>query len=113
MRDAFDVNAARSYIGRHHDAIVAFLEALQRLIALALCAVAMDASCLDATVDQLLRQTVGAVLGSCEYEERALLLFEHVLQKAELPILLHFVEMQVDRVDRLAHRPDLYADRVL
>ena len=51
---------------------------------------------LDAAVDQLLGQPVGAVLGAGEHQERALLLFEHDLQQAELAILLDFVDVQID-----------------
>ncbi len=42
VRDSFHVNAAGRHIGRHQHPIVAVLEAAQRLVALALAAVAVD-----------------------------------------------------------------------
>ena len=43
VRDAFDVDAARGDVGRDQHAVVPVLEALERLVALALAAVAVDA----------------------------------------------------------------------
>src|SRR5437763_12638602 len=88
MRDAVYVNASRRDIGRDHHAIMPLLEAVQRLVALALRAVAVDARRLHAPVDELLREPIRAVLGSREYEERALLVSQHRLEQPKLSILL-------------------------
>ena len=53
--DAFYVNAARGDVGRHQNAIVAVLEATQRLGALVLAAVAVDGGGLHAVARQFLR----------------------------------------------------------
>jgi len=55
VRDAFDVNAAGGDVGGHQDAIVAFLEAAQRLVALVLAAVAVDGGGLHAFAGEGLR----------------------------------------------------------
>ena len=48
VSDVIYMNASRSHIGCHENPIVALLESSQRVIALALCAVAMDARCVKA-----------------------------------------------------------------
>ena len=58
MGDSFDVNAARSDVGRHHDAIMAFLEALQRLVAMT-------------AIQFVLFEPVGMVQGNDEIKDAA------------------------------------------
>ena len=72
--DPFDVNAAGGHIGGHQDAILAFLESAQRLVALVLAAVAVNGRGLDAARAQFLGEAVGAVLGAGEDQERAFFL---------------------------------------
>src|SRR5438132_11689624 len=53
------------------------------------------------------------MLGSREDQEGALLLLQHVLEEAELTILLHFVKVQVDAVDGLGNGTDRHTDGIL
>src|SRR3954451_5681680 len=113
VRDALDVNAAGGDISGDQDAVVAFLEALQRLVALALAAVAVDRGGLEAALGEPLGQAIGAVLGAGEDEERTLLIAEHLLEQRLLAGLLDLVYVQVDLLVGLAGGADFDADRVL
>ena len=66
-----DVDAARRDVGRHEHAVLAALEALERLGALALGAVAVDALGIDALAHEPAGQPVGAMLGAREDERVA------------------------------------------
>ena len=112
VRDPFHVYPAGCDIGRHQHPIVSLLEPAQRVIALVLAAVAVDCRALYASARELLRQPVGAELGTGEYQERTLLLAQHAFEQPQLSILFHFVKMQIYLLDRLRSRTDGNAHRV-
>jgi hypothetical protein len=69
MRDALDVEAACSNVGGDHDRMMAAPEALERLLALALSAVAVQARHFVASPLELLSKFLGAVFRSSEYQD--------------------------------------------
>ena len=71
VRNAIDVNTARRHIGCDQHAIVIFLEALQRLVALCLRAAAVNAGDFRTIAGKLLCQTIGAMLCTRKDQERA------------------------------------------
>src|SRR5689334_2216441 len=79
VRDTLHVNTARRDVGRDQDSVVALLEALQRLHALVLAAIAVDGSALEAGLPQLARELVRAMLGARENQEAARLVLKHAL----------------------------------
>ena len=73
VRDVGDVDAASGDVGGDQDAVLAVGEALESGGALGLAAVAMDGVGVVAELLELLRDTVGAMLGAREDEEGSLL----------------------------------------
>src|SRR5580658_652336 len=104
--DALDVNAASGNIGSNKNAIVAFLETEQSLIALILCAVAVNAGGLHAGARQALGKAVGAVLGAGEHQERTFFFGQHGAKQAELFLLVDFVDVQIDFFSGLGNGAD-------
>src|SRR5439155_21850679 len=95
VRDAFHVDAARGHVGGDEHAIVAVLEALERLYSLALTAIAVDGGALHALRPQALGQPLRAMLGARENQKGTLLITQHAMQQWELGLLLDLVVMQV------------------
>ena len=82
VRDPFHVNAARRDIGGHQHAVVSVLETLERLVPLALAAIAVDDVGVVAEPFELLRDTVGTMLGAREDQEGSLFLAQHLVEQA-------------------------------
>ncbi len=108
----FHVNASGGDVGGHQNAILAFLEPAQRLVALALGAVAVNARGLHAAAGELLGQAVRSMLGAREHQEGAFLLLQHPVEQSEPAILLHLIDVQADLLAGFGDGSDLHADGV-
>ena len=90
------VDASRSDVGGHQHAHLAGLEGRERLRALGLTPVAVDASGRHATPTEALGQSIGAVLGAREHEHVAdVRLLEQLEEQGQL-------ELRRDGVRRVA-----------
>ena len=113
VRDAFNMHPARGHICGDQHAIAAFLKPAQGQVALRLRPVSVNAGGFRSAARQLGGQTICAMLRSGEHQERTALFLQHLFQQAELAILLHFVNVQIDVRVRLGGRSDCDTDRVL
>src|ERR1700683_3016069 len=95
MRDVIYVNAASSDIGRDKDAVDAVFETLQRLVPLALRAIAVDAGHFVFPALQKFREPVCTFFGTHEDEERALLVLQQMNQEVKLGGLLNLVAEEI------------------
>ena len=109
-----DVDAARRNVGRDQDAIPAFLEPLQRINALVLRPVAVDARRIDAVLGEELPQAVGAMLGAREHQ-RFLdeVAIEDREQQRRLELLRHRIRRLRDARRRLRDALDVDLHRIV
>src|SRR5450631_1740282 len=104
MRDVIHMNPARRYVGGDQYTVYAIFEALQRLVPLALRAVAVDRRHLVFPALQKFREPVGALFGGDEDEERTLLRLQQMLEEIKLGALSDFVTEEIDPAGRFYAR---------
>ena len=90
MRDVLHVDAARSDIGGHQDAVVPALESGQRRGALRLRAVTMNHGRRKSLADQILGQPLGSPLGARKHQAAARLLREQAFKDLLFAVVGHF-----------------------
>src|SRR5579871_3319925 len=90
------MNPARRHVGGDQYTVSTVLEALQRLVPLALRAIAVDRGHLVFPPPQKFREPVGALLGGHEDEERTLLVLQQMFEKIELRALRDFIAEEID-----------------
>src|SRR5580658_1423406 len=95
MSDVIHVNTPGGHVGGNEYAVDAVFETLQRLIPMALGAVAMDARHLVSPAFQKFREPVGPFFGAHENEERTLLLLQQMNKKIKFGSLLDFVAEEI------------------
>jgi len=114
VADAVDVDAAGDDVGRDEDAGAAALEAVERLLALRLRAVAVDGGTRDARAVERLGDAVGAMLGAGEDQHALeLVILDEREQQVDLLLAADGVDRLCDLVDRLVGGRDIHADRLV
>ncbi len=112
VRDAVDVDAAGGDVGGDQDAVFALLETGERAVALALRAVTVNAGCLHTDPGETLGELLDPVTGAGKHEERSGLAAEHMVEEIHFPVMLDFVEMEVDVFGGLGGRSEGDANRI-
>ena len=103
VRDAVDIETACRNVSGDHDGEVSAFETTQGLLALSLCAVAVEACDAMSSVRALARQFVGAMFGAGKDEHRiGVGLLEQFQQQSGFQMLGHRIQRVRDRIGRLA-----------
>ncbi len=114
VRDARDIEAARSDVGSDQHAHVILLEEPERLLAAAMGLVAMDALRRNARTVEIVRETLDTVLGAAEDEHLVELgsVREELYELRELVLRAYADDVLVDGVRRVASLYR-YASRII
>jgi hypothetical protein len=114
VRDVLDVDAAAGNVGCHEDEDLSISETFQGSCSCSLTLVSVNGVCRDADLLELLSQTVGAVLRSCEDDTaRDHLAFNQVNEQLTLIGFLDKCNVLLDPVGRGRLRVNVHPDRVV
>ena len=113
-RDVVHVDAAGHHVGGHEHGDLAALEAVQRLLALALRAVAVDGLAADAGLVERARQALGAAPRAREHQRAVRVVVAEVLdQQVDLLLVVDGQHALLDVVDRRGAAAQLDEDRLV
>ena len=111
--DVFNIDPARSHVGRYKDARLAVAEALHNLRAAGLLHIAMDAERPKAVLAKIFSQAVDHCLGIAEHDSAfRVVILKQEIERIHLARLRHAVEKLLDRRDGTLTRADVDRLRV-